>query len=48
MNPGSGPVFLYTYYKISKGFMVLFENSILTVYFVRQKLYNKMYPNRMD
>ena len=28
--------------------MVLSENSGLPVYFVRQKLYNKMYPNRMD
>ena len=42
------PVFLYTYHKIAKGFMVLSENSVLPVYFVRQKLYNKMYPNRMD
>ena len=40
--------FLYTYHKIAKGFMVLSENSGLPVYFVRQKLYNKMYPNRMD
>ena len=41
-------VFLYTYHKFRIGFMVLSENSGLPVYFVRQKLYNKMYPNRMD
>ena len=41
-------VFLYTYHKFRIGFMVLSENSGLPVYFVLQKLYNKMYPNRMD
>ena len=45
MKPPCASGFLYTSHKSAQGFMVLSENSALPVYFIRQKLYNKMYSN---
>ena len=45
MKPPCASGFLYTSHKSAQGFIVLSENSALPVYFIRQKLYNKMYSN---
>ena len=39
--------FLYSCHKIWADFMVLSENSLGTVYFVRQKLYNMYYTMKI-